>query len=164
MKELVFLPGGQTKWLDGPDPEVFAAAVEIQPTVAAVSTGTELEGYRRMKRKTDGSYKPGYSLAGLVLSVGPEAAAKGGFAVGQRVFKMETQSAAGDVGDVNFSPAGLYALTNQFKIAALPHVITRVSPAFDGFLHWGGDRRDQARATDTEQEFGVFFSPFWDST
>jgi NADPH2:quinone reductase len=85
MKELVFLPGGDTQWLDGPDPEVFPAAVEIQPTVAAVSTGTELSGYRKMKGKTDGNYKPGYSAAGRVLSVGPEAAAKGGFAPGQRV-------------------------------------------------------------------------------
>lgn len=85
MKELVFLPGGNTQWLDAPDPEVFPAAVEIEPTVAAVSTGTELEGFRKMKRKPDGNYKPGYSVAGRVLSLGAEAAAKSGLAVGQRV-------------------------------------------------------------------------------
>lgn len=85
MQELVFLPGGSIEWMTGPDPEVFPAAVEIQTVAAAVSVGTEIEGLRGMKTRTSGTYKPGYSVAGVVLSCGPEAAAKGGFKPGQRV-------------------------------------------------------------------------------
>ena len=85
MQELVFLPGGKIEWQDAPDPEVFPAAVEIQTTAAAVSTGTELSGLHGMKTKAAGDYMPGYSIAGRVLSCGPEAAAKGGFVPGQRV-------------------------------------------------------------------------------
>jgi NADPH:quinone reductase len=85
MQELVFLPGGKIEWLDAPDPELFPAAVEIDTVCAAVSTGTELSGLRGMKTRTQGDYKPGYSIAGVVRSVGPEAAAKGGFVAGQRV-------------------------------------------------------------------------------
>ena len=83
MKQLFVLPGGTVQWQDAEAPELFPAAVEIDVRASAVSPGTETSQVRAMGERTEGSRSLGYSAAGIVVRVGPEA--RGGFQPGQRV-------------------------------------------------------------------------------
>lgn len=83
MEQLFVLPGGALAWEVVDDPEVFPAAIGVETRATAVSTGTETSFLRRWKNETAGKRELGYSGAGVVTAVGPEA--RGGFQAGQRV-------------------------------------------------------------------------------
>ena len=83
MRQLVVLPDGGLQWQQAPDPELFPAGVEIDVRATAVSPGTETSLIRRWRERGEGGRPLGYSGAGLVRRVGPEA--EGAFAPGQPV-------------------------------------------------------------------------------
>ncbi|MDD4890955.1 MAG: zinc-binding alcohol dehydrogenase [Phycisphaerae bacterium] len=83
MRQFFILAGGTYSWADEPEPPMFPAALDVQTRASAVSVGTEMGFVRAMKAATQGRRAAGYSAAGVVRGVGPEA--KGNFQVGQRV-------------------------------------------------------------------------------
>ncbi len=83
MKQFFITAGGGFVWSEEAEPAMFPAALDVHTRASAVSTGTEMGFLRTMKRAASGRREAGYSAAGVVRAVGPEA--KGGFAVGQRV-------------------------------------------------------------------------------
>lgn len=83
MRQFFIQAGGTFAWLDEPDPELFAAGIEVETRASAVSVGTEMGFLRTMKAAKEGRRAAGYSAAGVVRATGP--AAKGGFVPGQRV-------------------------------------------------------------------------------
>ncbi len=83
MRQFFITAGGVFVWSEELEPEQFPAALDVHTRASGVSVGTEMGFLRTMRAAKEGRRAAGYSAAGVVRGVGPEA--RGGFAVGQRV-------------------------------------------------------------------------------
>lgn len=83
MEQLFVVAGGALAWQQQPEPPLFPAGIPVETRATAVSTGTETRFVQRWRNEAEGKREIGYSGAGVVTAVGPEARA--GFEPGQRV-------------------------------------------------------------------------------
>ena len=106
MKRLIITGPRRAEFEDVPTPDCPEDGLLVQATVTAISTGTEIRGYRATPVDDEGlllypsapikfPYHNGYSMVGKVVAIGGGVS---GFAVGDRVFVPEPHQEYAAVG------------------------------------------------------------------